>query len=216
MNKRTKQFHKILLNWKKKNPIIFPWRLTQDPYKILVAELFLHRTQVIQAERVYVVFIDRFPTLEDYASSSKDEIMKILYPLGLRWRLQGFIDALTMLWEKYKDIPDDIESLLAIPGIGPYISGATICFSQNKALALIDTNTVRVIGRLFGLNLDGEARRRKDMKIAIENTCHKTKPREYYYALIDFAHKICRANNPICINCPLLPLPCIYAENRRI
>lgn len=199
-----------LLTWGSEHRKKFPWRYSTDPYRVLVAEFMLHRTQATQASRVYQEFIGRWPTLEDFASSEPEEAEKVLEPLGLRWRVRAMIQALHFSWQRYREIPLEAEMLRNIPGVGDYIAGATVCFATNAAVTLIDTNSVRVIGRLFGLNLEGEARRRKEIREAISKACPSDEPRDFYYSIIDLAHEICRPTEPDCANCPLLRVPCMH------
>ena len=81
-------------------------------------------------------------------------------------------------------------------------------FSKNEPVTLIDTNTVRVTGRVLGLDLSGEARRRKEVKEAIAEIVDPKNPRDFYYSMIDLAHNICTPSKPDCRNCPLLDVPC--------
>lgn len=211
-NHRVNQLRKDLLTWGSINTKVYPWRQTTDPYLVLVAEFMLHRTQVPQVQVVYEQFVQLYPHLEDFVQGSNETILEILYPLGLHWRIKGMINALFFLWQSYKCVPTELDKLLAVPGIGPYIAGATVCFSQNQPMPLIDTNTVRVIGRIFGLELKGEARRRKDVINTISYSCDPKQPRNYYYAIIDLAHTICKVDNPYCSSCPLLNVPCQFGQ----
>jgi A/G-specific adenine glycosylase len=122
------------------------------------------------------------------------------------------IDALSFAWMTYGEIPLDETHLIKMPGVGEYVAGATICFASNVATTLIDTNTVRVIGRLFGLDLSGEPRRRRATRDAIVAVCPSDDPREFYYAIIDLAHQICRPVEPDCAHCPLLTAPCLHGK----
>lgn len=201
-----------LLAWGETNIKTYPWRQTQDPYKILVAEFMLHRTQVVQAEVIYKRFVSLFPTLEIFSQASPDDVWSVLHPLGLHWRIEGMRNALVYLWENYRSVPTQIDKLISVPGIGPYIAGATVCFSQNQPLALIDTNTVRVTGRVFGLDLKGEARRKKQVIDSITVSCDPEQPRRYYYSMIDLAHTICKIKDPFCAECPLLDVPCQFGQ----
>jgi A/G-specific adenine glycosylase len=110
-------------------------------------------------------------------------------------------------------IPLDLVKLQSVEGIGPYIAGATICFATNTPVTLIDTNSVRVVGRVWGLNLGGEARRRKSVVDMIAAACDPQDPRNYYYALIDLAHTVCYPKTPDCKVCPLLTLPCNFGKD---
>ncbi|MEW6404985.1 MAG: DNA-binding protein [Chloroflexota bacterium] len=197
-----------LLNWGGENPRAYPWRYSRDPYIVLVSEFMLHRTQNRQVEPIFLSFTGLYPTLADYARATKEDLESLLQPLGLRWRITGMLNALDILWERYGEVPVDYEKLIAIHGIGQYIAGATVCFTTNRPFTIVDSNIVRVIGRIFGLDLSGEVRRKKPMIQAIANTCDPLHPRDFYYALIDLAHQICRPKHPSCQDCPLLEVPC--------
>ena len=126
-----------------------------------------------------------------------------LQPLGLRWRIERMISALHEIRIRFGEVPQNYDELVYIAGIGPYIAGATVCFSSNQAQVLIDTNVVRVIGRIFGLSLHGEARRRKDVFQTIDAVVDRNSPRDFYYAIIDLAHTICHSKVPNCYLCPM-------------
>ncbi|MEW5873410.1 MAG: DNA-binding protein [Chloroflexota bacterium] len=202
----------LLLKWGNEHQRFYPWRNSEDPYIVLVSEFMLHRTQTNQVEPIFLNFVRLYPTLADYVRASRSEVVKLLKPLGLNWRITGMLNALDILWEKYSCVPSDYEKLIAIQGIGQYIAGATICFTTNKLFTIIDSNIVRVIGRIHGLDLRGEARRKKPIVQAIADSCDPLRPRNFYYALIDLAHQICRPKKPACQDCPLLKVPCKYNQ----
>ena len=139
-------------------------------------------------------------------------VENILRPLGLHWRIQGMLDALDGFWNEYRAVPMDYDRLISVPTVGQYIAGAVICFSSNQPITLIDSNIVRVVGRVFGLDLSGEARRKKPVIQAITDIVDPDRPRDFYYALIDLAHTICRPRSPACADCPLLVVPCRYGH----
>lgn len=202
------QLRSRLLNWGSENSRAYPWRYSRDPYIVLVSEFMLHRTQTRQVEPIFTQFTSAFPTLADYARAPEGQAEALLQPLGLRWRIVGMLHALDTLWEKYGHVPADYEKLIAIRGIGQYIAGATVCFTTNQPFTIVDSNIVRVIGRIYGLDLSGEARRKKPLMQAITDACDPHHPRDFYYALIDLAHQICKSERPACQECPLLDVPC--------
>lgn len=203
-----------LTTWGEDNIQPYSWRYRTDPYAIIVAEFMLHRTRAKQVESVFERFMFLYPSLDRAVIADRDALVEILRPLGLMWRIELMIEALHLMWEEYRGVPDDNELLLRIPGIGPYIASATICFSANRRVALVDTNTVRVTGRVFGLDISGEARRRKQVIQAIEEACDPGNPRDYYYSMIDLAHMLCHLKTPECNRCPLRGVPCYYADGR--
>jgi A/G-specific adenine glycosylase len=212
---RIVRMRQHLLTWGDENVRDYPWRRTRDPYSILVAEFMLHRTRADQVRAVYERFVAMYPTLADYAAGDPEVIRRILYPLGLQWRIAGMMQALVLVYEKHGEVPTDDKVLRAIPGIGPYIAAAVRCFVLNEPLALVDTNTVRVTGRVFGLDVRGEARRRKEIMGQIAAACDPDRARDYYFAMIDLAHIICRSGTPACETCPLLSAPCDFGRTRK-
>jgi len=213
---KYERFRVFLLKWGKINIENYPWRFIDDPYCILVSEFMLHRTQTRQVIPIYQNFISHYPYLESFVVADPSEIHSHLKSLGLKWRIDGMVKALKEIWFTYHEIPLDIEKLLAIHGIGQYIAGATVCFSQNIPLSLVDSNIVRVVGRVFDFDLSGEARRRKTIIQAINSAVDLTEPRNYYYAVIDLAHNICKPTKPKCVDCPLLKVPCSYGQRQVI
>lgn len=210
---RIDRFQNDLLAWGKLNIRSFPWRYIDDPYQVLVSEFMLHRTQAVQVIPVYQKFIQRWPTLAGFVAEDPQEIITLLSPLGLHWRITGMIQALHALWAGYGQVPAGFQELVSVHTIGPYIAGAVLCFSSNQNFTLVDTNTVRVVGRVFGMDISGEARRKKTVISMISSVCPPSNPREFYYALIDLAHLVCHPKNPLCAQCPLRTLPCQYSKN---
>lgn len=202
------QFGNSVLKWGQENFRAFPWRLTRDPYKILLSEVMLHRTQAIQVVPVYEKFITTYPDLYTLAQASKSELHTALYSLGLRWRIDLIQQMTADLFKRFNGIvPAEKEDLLSLPGVSEYIAGAVRCFTWNLSDTLADTNTVRVVGRLFGLEVKDSSRRNKRFQELLSVLLHPNEPRLYNYALLDLADKICKKKQPPdCPRCPLLPL----------
>jgi A/G-specific adenine glycosylase len=112
-------------------------------------------------------------------------------------------------------VPGTKDELMSLPGVGDYVASAVACFSKGEPTPIIDTNVVRVIGRIFGLRLEGEARRRKEMRDAAAICLDRRQPRLYNYALLDFAALVCIASAPRCTECPFGQRGlCEYAQRK--
>ena len=209
-NLKVKEYHRLISDNIK--PRDYPWRFIDDAYKVLVSEFMLHRTRAKQVVPVYEEFIDKYPSIEDFIREDEGVILNQIKTLGLFWRIQGMVKAVKQFYENHGRIPLEYDLLIDTEGIGPYIAGAVMCFAGNKPEPLIDTNTVRVIGRVFGLDLEGEARRRKEIREMIKTTTPLENPKEYYYCVIDLAHEICHYRQPACYRCPLTTI-CEFANN---
>lgn len=191
----------------------FPWRVTCSPYKILIAEIMLHRTRAQQAEKVYKSFIKKYSDFNSICNSDKEVILNEIAPLGLLWRAELLYDLSCLIVKKYNGkIPKGKEQLLNLPGIGPYISSAFLCFTYGIAEPLLDTNTVRVIGRLFGIQITDSSRRKKNFREIMQRMVNYGECKMFSLSLIDFADAICKPKDPICEKCLLNDICCFYCE----
>ncbi|MDR2406610.1 MAG: hypothetical protein LBE13_00630, partial [Bacteroidales bacterium] len=142
----------------------FVWRKNISPYRLLIAELMLRRTNANQVVQTYNIFINRYPDVEHLSSAEITDIQEIIRPLGLHWRAENFIDSANYIQMKFSGlIPCTAKELLDIPGIGNYIAGAllTVCFKT--PYPVIDSNIARFLNRYYGLGLSGEIRRNKNI-----------------------------------------------------
>ncbi len=201
-----------LLQWGREHYRPFPWRQTSDPYHVLLAEVFLHRTQARQVETVYQQVIQRYPTPADLLSTNQKRIRLTMYALGLHWRTDLLLKMVQQIQEQYGgEIPRERDALLALPGVSDYIAGAVRCFAWNEPEVLLDTNTVRVTGRLLGWEVKDSSRRSPRFRQALEALLDRENPRNFNYALLDLAHLIClKKQPPRCAECPLKN-HCVFA-----
>ena len=208
-------FRAALIAWGREHVRPFPWRLTRDPYLILMAEVMLHRTQAPQVLPVYERFIKRYPSVSTLAQATKEDLHEVLYSLGLRWRIDLIHKMAAELKERFGgQVPQERADLLSLPGVSEYIAGAVRCFAWNLPESLIDTNTVRVVGRVFGLQIKDSSRRNRRFRELIGALVDPDKPRVYNYSLLDLADEICmKRRPPKCEQCPVSGW-CVFAKHR--
>lgn len=198
----VKRFRTALLNWWAANRRDFPWRDESDPYRILIAEMLLRRTQARQAASAYEAFILKFPSPEALASGSPHEIRRILRPLGLRWRTDNVI-ALSRVFAQEGRQALSPDRLSRLPGVGDYVAAAVRCFAYGEPVGIVDTNTARVACRLFGLAPTSEARRDPTVHTALAMLLDTRRARDFNLALIDFGASVCGPVRPLCRSCPV-------------
>lgn len=211
---RPELFRERLLSWWFGHRRSFPWRETHDPYRILLSEVMLHRTRADQVLKVYPEFLRRFPSPGDLASASQRDVEEILRPLGLRWRARLVsLMARKLVKEHGGQIPSDPRKLKALPGVSEYIASAVMCFAFGVPEPLLDTNTVRIVGRVFGIPTRDASRRSKIFREAYRFLLDEERPREFNYAMLDLGALLCRARRPLCKVCPVREL-CEYGKSR--
>jgi A/G-specific adenine glycosylase len=211
------QFRNKLLTWGKLNFQSFPWRVTHDPYAILMAEIMLHRTQVKQVVPVYIEFLKKYPDITRIHDASDDSVKESLASLGLHWRISLIKEMADQICNKFGSIiPQERELLLSLPGINDYIASAVRCFAWNYPDPIIDTNTVRIIGRVFGVKTKDSSRRNRGICLLSEKLIDQQDPAKFNYALLDLAHLKCHKRvEPECATCPVR-LYCVYGGSMDI
>lgn len=199
-----------LIGWGKEHFRTFPWRTNTTPYRVLIAELMLHRTQAIQVQSVYSSFMEKFPDVSALASATADQLKISIGSLGLTWRIALIMDMAKVLAEEHEGkIPEEKVQLMALPGIGHYIASSVRCFAFGIPDAIIDTNVVRVLTRLLGIPSKDSLRRNRQFQELAQAMVDSTNPRAYNYAVLDLASLVCRPRKPDCSVCPVNQL-CHY------
>ena len=192
----------------------FPWRRTNNPFHILLAEMMLRRTNAPQVIPTYLDIVRRYPDPESLATAPIQQVLETLRPLGLAWRAKNIRHMAEALTERFEGlVPSTYEELIELPGVGDYVASAVCCFAFGKPLPIIDTNTVRVAGRYFGFPTHAESRRRSPVRKTIVAITSRRNTREFNYAFLDFAALVCKANKPECPTCPLRHR-CVFGQER--
>ena len=114
----------------------------------------LQQTQVNTVEPYFHRFMERFPTVEELASSSPDEVLQIWSGLGYYARARNIHRSAQLIIKQHKGkLPADYESLLNLPGIGKSTAGAILSLSGIEPKPILDGNVKRVLSRFFGIKV---------------------------------------------------------------
>lgn len=197
-------FRLKMLDWFYKYGRDYPWRHTEDPFRVLIAEIMLRRTKADQVKPVYITLLDRYPDVESLAGASDAQLEEILYPLGLKWRSPAFKLVAREIREKHNcRVPETREGLITLPGVGDYVAGAVLAIAFNKAEWMVDSNIVRLFKRYFGVDTSKEGRRDKHIVEMAKIYIKGEDPRGANLALVDFSALICTPREPKHSDCPL-------------
>lgn len=206
-----RHFSDALLAWWKINGRHFPWIDENDPYRIFVSEILLHRTRANQVAPVYRELIERFPTIRALAAAEPRELRAMLRPLGLFWRTKYLRLAAKQIVEEYGGtVPENAGALKSLPGISDYIASAIRCFAFRRPEAIIDTNTVRILGRVLGVRVTEGSRRSKQLYESYGSLLDTENPRDFNHAILDLGALVCKSGTPLCSVCPVAAM-CTYA-----
>lgn len=208
------QVHTRLLQWYAREQRNLPWRHTQNPYEVLVSEIMLQQTQVDRVLPKYQQFLAAFPTLTALAQASTADVIAVWVPLGYNRRAVSLQSIARQVLAEYDGrIPDTIEALLKLKGIGRYTAGAIACFAYHQQVATVDTNIRRVLHRVFlGLEYPQPKMNDAHMLALAEQVLPPNEAYNWNQALMDLGATICISANPRCGMCPLQSVCRAYSE----
>jgi A/G-specific adenine glycosylase len=195
-----------------------PWRRRGvSPFGILVAELMLRQTTATAVARVWPSFIGKYSSPEKVVAERRERLVEHLRLLGLYHQRAEAVVAVSqhILMHHAGSVPDKVESLEAIQHIGKYTSRAILCFAFQQRVAVVDTNIMRLLSRVFALQSAPDIRRGKVK--AIWSRAQEMLPEsaldtvKHNYGLLDFSAELCRWRLPRCSDCELSTSSCHYS-----
>jgi A/G-specific adenine glycosylase len=192
------------LSWYRKHSRALSWRDTTDPYEILVSEVMLQQTQVSRVQEKLPAFLEKFPTFSALARSTTSDVVRAWQGMGYNSRAVRLQNLARTLRDNYGGtLPETIDELQSLPGIGPYTAHAVSCFAMMKPVPLVDVNIRRVFSRIFWKmhSLSGLRTEREIWVLA-----KKVLARNAYLwnqALMDLGATICTSRKPLCAYCPV-------------
>lgn len=181
-----------------------PWRLTRDPYAVLVSEVMLQQTQVDRVLRYYAAWLERWPTFAALAGASPADTIRAWAGLGYNRRALNLHRLAVEITNNHRGkLPDGIPALLKFPGVGRYTAGAITCFAREERVIVTDTNIARVVARLMLGRGSAEGIRPGDLNASAEALLPETGARDHNLALMDLGAVVCSARAPLCGSCPV-------------
>ena len=144
-------FSQTILAWYAEYGRDLPWRRTRNPYAVWLSEIILQQTRIAQGTAYWERFMQRFPTVQDLADASEDEVLRLWEGLGYYSRARNLHAAAKQIMTMGA-FPDTLEGIRSLKGVGDYTAAAigSICF--DLPAAVVDGNVYRVLARHFGLS----------------------------------------------------------------
>ncbi len=214
---KNQNISKKILHWYDNNKRLLPWRKhiskKQTQYFILVSEFMLQQTQVKTVIPYFNNFINKIPDLEKLAKVKEKKLMKCWEGLGYYSRAKNLKKtAKKIILEFNGKLPDNIEELKKLPGIGEYTSRAIMAIAYNAPVIPLDGNVERILKRVFYLRKKNEIS--KDYIISKKSFFGKSnRSSDYAQAIMEIGALICRPLKPLCIKCPISKNCISYKKN---
>jgi A/G-specific adenine glycosylase len=191
-----------LLDWYDRAGRDLPWRRPGvTPWQIMVSEFMLQQTPVARVEPVWEAWVRRWPTASATAAASTADVIRAWGKLGYPRRAKRLHECATVIAAEHGDVvPDDVETLLKLPGVGGYTARAIACFAYGRRVPVVDTNVRRVVARAVRGRPDASASARDLTDVA---SLIGDDARRFSVALMELGALVCTARSPRCGICPV-------------
>ena len=201
------RLHDEVLGWFASAARDLPWRRDASPWAVMVSEFMLQQTPVSRVLPVYEAWVERWPTPAALAAESPGEAVRAWGRLGYPRRALRLHAAATAIVERHAgEVPDSLDELLALPGVGAYTAAAVSSFAFGRREAVLDTNVRRVFARVVG----GEQFPSATVTTAERDLAGALLPiqdaHRWAAATMELGALVCTARSPRCDECPVADL----------
>jgi A/G-specific adenine glycosylase len=186
-----------------------PWQGSRDPYRVWLSEIMLQQTQVITVQAYFQRFLSIFPTVQDLAAASLDDVLALWAGLGYYSRARNLHACAKQVVDRFAGaFPNSVQELQSLPGIGPSTAAAVASFCWGQRVAILDGNVKRVLTRVWGFEQDLAVRSHEQalLQIATDILPKRDVAQRmplYTQAIMDLGATICTPRQARCDQCPM-------------
>lgn len=204
--KSAHQFSERIINWyHQQGRKHLPWQQNKTAYRVWISEIMLQQTQVATVIPYYQRFIASFPSIIALANADEDDVLHHWTGLGYYARARNLHKAAKIIRDNYQgEFPDNIEEVMALPGIGRSTAGAILSLALNQPLPILDGNVKRVLARCYLVEgYNGLSIFDKTLWQISEYLTPKHETAAYNQAMMDLGASLCSRTKPNCQACPV-------------
>lgn len=163
----------------------------------------LQQTGVKTVIPYYNSFLVKWPRVEDLAAANLDQVLHAWQGLGYYARARNLHKAAQIITTEFGCVfPDTEDSLLQLPGVGPYTAAAIAAIAFGRKTTPVDGNIERVVSRLFAIDDPLSAAKSRVFELARSLTPNQ-RAGDHAQALMDLGSTVCLSRSPLCVRCPL-------------
>ncbi|MCE9678032.1 A/G-specific adenine glycosylase [Shewanella sp. AS1] len=182
-----------------------PWQQDKTPYKVWVSEIMLQQTQVATVIPYFDAFMQRFPSINELAQASQDEVLHYWTGLGYYARARNLHKSAQIIAAQYQGaFPTEFEQVLSLPGIGRSTAGAVLSLSLGQHHPILDGNVKRVLARHGAIEgWPGKKEVETQLWQLTSALTPKADIAQYNQAMMDIGANVCTRSKPQCHLCPV-------------
>ncbi|MFI6784099.1 A/G-specific adenine glycosylase [Micromonospora sp. NPDC050276] len=212
-------FATLVSRWFQQHARDLPWREPGvTPWAILVSEVMLQQTPVVRVVPAWQAWLARWPDPAALAADTPAEAIRMWGRLGYPRRAVRLRECAVAIVDRHGgQVPDRLEQLLALPGVGTYTARAVAAFAYGQRHPVVDTNVRRVVCRAVAGEPDaGPVTRPADL-VATEELLpiEPAAAALASAAFMELGAVICTARSPRCPACPVEAICAWRASGRR-
>lgn len=184
--KQVAAFRETVWGYYRENAREMPWREDPSPYRVLVSELMLQQTQAARVIPKFDAFMYTCPDFASLAAKSLGEVLALWSGLGYNRRAKFLHRTAQIVVSDHGGIlPDTLDALVKLPGIGKNTAGAILAYAYNQPVVFVETNIRTVYFHHF-YPASREPISDKELEALVELTLDRENAREWYWALMDY------------------------------
>ena len=182
------------------------------PYELLIATRLSAQCTDERVNKVTPALFNRYPTLEAFANADFDELCEMVHSCGFfRGKAKSIIEMSQTILEKHQGrVPDTIEELTALSGIGRKTANLICGDIYGKPAIIADTHCIRLSNRLGLATSKNPEIVERQLKASIP----AERQTKFCHNLVHHGRAVCDARKPLCENCPLTGVCEHYKEKK--
>jgi endonuclease III len=181
-----------------------------DPYRVLIRTILSQRTRDENTDRASAQLFSKYHNMKEIASSNPQDLEPLIRPAGFyHVKARRIVEVSEMLLDEFKgEVPDNIEMLLELPGVGRKTANCVLVYAFHVPAIPVDVHVHRISNRLGLVKTENPYNTEMELE--------KMVPQEYWIELNDlmvqFGQTICRPISPLHEDCPLNDICECYQE----
>lgn len=170
-----------------------------NPFELLVAVRLSAQCTDARVNLVTPALFAKYKTLDDYCSAKQEDVEELIHSCGFyKSKAQSIIGMAKIVNEKFGGVvPDNIEELVTLPGVGRKTANLIVGDVYGKAAIVVDTHMIRISNRIGLVSVKDP----KKIEFELKKIIPPDESSDFCHRIVMFGRDVCTARNPKCGEC---------------